>query len=197
MTMSPKVRQWIFASFGLALIAAIAWELYVVLKAFWSSFNQLNPTVAAGILAAVTTVLVSVVSVLISKHLEQRNNILKELRDKKAPVYEDLLEFIFRIINAEKMGLAPLTEAEVVEKFSSITQRLIIWGSDDVVQALYKFRIYSTKASIDSKLSGLMFLAVENIFLAIRKDLGHRNKGLTTGKILGTFVNDLHKLFEP
>ena len=137
------------------------------------------------------------VSVLVSKHLEQRNNVLKELRDKKAPVYEELLEFIFRVINGEKMGLAPLTEAEVAGKFSSIIQRLIIWGSDDVVQELNKFRRYSANANTDNKMPGLMFFAVEDLFLAIRKDLGHRNKGLTTGKILGTFVNDLHKLFEP
>jgi len=197
MTVSPKIRQWISATFGLALIAAFTWGFYVVLKLFWSSFNQLNPTVAAGILAAVTTVIVSVVSVLISKHLEQRNNVLTELREKKAPVYEELLEFIFRILNGEKMGLAPLTEAELVAKYSGITQRLIVWGSDDAVKAMNKFRRYSLNAGSDNKAStALMMLAVEDLFLVVRKDLGHSNKGLTPGTILGIFINDWHTLFE-
>lgn len=196
MTLSLSARRRISTAFALVLIAAVAAGLYVLLKSFWSAFNQLNPTVAAGILAAVTTILVSVLSVLTSKHLEQRNNVLKELRDKKAPVYEDLLAFIFRILNAQRLGLPSLTEKEVVTNFSSITQRLIIWGSDDVVQALYKFRISCTQASIDNRLPGLAILAVEELFFAIRKDLGHHNKGLTTGKILGTFINDLHNLFD-
>lgn len=197
MTVSPKIRQWISITFGLALIAAIAWGFYIVLKFFWSSFNQLNPTVAAGILAAVTTVIVSVVSVLVSKHLEQRNNVLTELREKKAPVYEELLEFIFRVLNGEKMGLTPLTEAELVAKYSGITQRLIVWGSDDAVKAMNKFRRYSLNVGADNKAStALMMLSVEEMFLVVRKDLGHSNKGLAPGTILGIFINDWHTLFE-
>jgi hypothetical protein len=196
MTLSPKVRQRLSVVFGLVSIAGIAWGIYSVAKLFWSAFTQLNPTVAAGILAAATTVVVSVVSVLISKHLEQRNNVLTALREKKAPVYEELLEFIFRTINGDKMGLAPLTEAEVVTKFSGLTQRLIVWGSDDVVKALNKFRRYSVKISQDVNGAGLTALAIEELFLEIRKDLGHDNKGLTPGVILGTFINDLHNLFK-
>ena len=33
-----------------------------------------------------------------------------------------------------------------------------------------------------------MMLAVEDLFLAVRKDLGHSNKGLTAGTILGIFI---------
>ena len=197
MTMSPKLRQWISVSFGLGLLAAIGWGFYLVLRLFWSSFNQLNPTVAAGILAAVTTVIVSVASVLVSKHLEQRNNVLTELRVKKAPVYEELLEFIFRILNGEKMGLAALSETEIAAKYSGITQRLIVWGSDDTVKAMNKFRRYSLNMSADNKAStAITMLSVEELFLAIRKDLGHSNKGLTPGTILGIFINDWHTLFE-
>jgi hypothetical protein len=34
---------------------------------------------------------------------------------------------------------------------------------------------------------------IENLLLAIRKDLGHENKGLAPGKVLGLFVNDIHE----
>lgn len=194
MTISPKIRKCISISLSSLLIIVMAWGIYVVFKTLWSSLNQQNPTVATGIIAAITTILVSVVSVLISKHLEQRNNILKELREKKTPVYEELLEFLFRVMHGEKAGLTPLSEAELIGKFSGITQRLIIWGSDEVVHSLYYFR---RSMNNGDKASTYMLIAFEEILLAIRKDLGHHNKKLTHGKILGTFVNDLHQIFKP
>jgi hypothetical protein len=178
---------------GLVMLGGIGWGLVVLVQSIWRALIEVNPTVAAAILAGATTIVVSVASVLVAKHLEQRNNIRKELRDKKAPVYEELIEFVFLILYSEKMKLPAMSEAEIVAKFGGITRKLIIWGSDDVVHALYKFRRFS---NLEDKSSALTIMAVEEMFLAIRRDLGHANKNLGPGKILGTFVNDVHKLFE-
>src|SRR5687767_3758954 len=104
--MLPKVRQGFLVALGLVLVALVVWCGVLLVKSFWESFIQLNPAVATGIVAGAVTVLVSVISVLFSKHFEQRNNILKELREKKVPVYEELIELIFRIAYREKLGEA-------------------------------------------------------------------------------------------
>lgn len=39
---------------------------------------------------------------------------------------------------------------------------------------------------------GILF-EVEELLMAIRKDLGHSNKGISRGKILSLFVNDINE----
>jgi len=39
-----------------------------------------------------------------------------------------------------------------------------------------------------------MLCLIEDILIAIRKDLGHKNKGIHRGKILGLFITDFAKL---
>ena len=70
---------------GLAVLAALAWGLYIVLVNLLAHLMTLNPNVAASIIAASTTVLVATLSVLLAKRLEIRTLIFKEHRDKKTP----------------------------------------------------------------------------------------------------------------
>lgn len=195
MVISEKVRRASQVAFALAVSTLILWGAVVLVRTFWDAFIQLNPTVAAGLLAAVATVLVSVVSVLYAKHLEQRLALRKEHREKKIPVYEDLIAFIFKVLYSVKPeGKSSMSTKEIIDTHSKLTQKAIVWASDDVVQAFYRFRIASLHAETDKV--GVA-LAVENLFLAIRRDLGHQNKNLHTGQLLQLFINDLHKLFEP
>lgn len=178
---------------GLALIFAVGWGIFKLAATFWDAFVQLNSTVAAGMVAAVSTVLVSVISVLYSKHLEQKLNIRKEHREKKIPVYEELITFIFDVIYAQKEGATPIPDDELIKTYSRITQKIIIWASDDVVRAFHKFR----SASLEQQENSMQLaLSVEELFLAIRRDLGHKNKNIFTGQILGTFMNDMNRLFQ-
>ena len=71
------------------------------------------------------------------------------------------------------------------------TEQIIIWDSDDVIKAFYDFRNVTsmhdekenTKQMID------LFNSVEQLFYAIRKDLGHENKQLSKGILLNLFIH--------
>ncbi len=188
-----KAKIVLSFAIGLATIAGIGWAVVYVGREFWSSFTQLNPTVAAGLLAAVATVLVSVVSVLYAKHLEQRIALQKEHREKKIPVYEDIIAFIFKVMYSAKEGGAELSTAEMLELHGRMTQKAIVWASDEVVSALHLFRFASLRAETD-KLG--LAIAMGELFLAIRRDLGHKNRGLYANKLLRLFINDVEKLYE-
>lgn len=86
-----------------------------------------------------------------------------------------------------------MSNEEMIETHSQITQKAIVWASDDVVKAFHRFRMASLQA--DTNKLGVA-LAVEELFLAIRRDLGHQNNGLYTGQLLQLFINDLYKLAE-
>ena len=191
MNIPPKLRKTFQVTFALTVTGLSIWGAIALVRVFWDAFVQLNPTIAAGILAAVATVLVSVVSVLYAKHLEQRIALRKEHRDKKIPIYEDLIAFIFRVMYSYKEGQSSIPTEELIETHAQLTQKAIIWASDDVLKAFYRFRLASLEA--DNNSLGLA-LAVEDLFLAIRLDLGHKNKDLLTGQLLRLFINDLHEL---
>ncbi len=169
---------------GLLVIVGFA---YWLLSWISGVFSALNPTVAVGILAASATILVSVTSALLSKRLEYQASIRKEIRERKVPVYEKLIGFIFRVFKGVKEN-KPVTEQEMLDFMMGFTQNIIVWGSDEVIDKFQKFRVASTSG----EQANILFI-IEDILLAIRKDLGHKNKDLTKGKILSLFVNDINK----
>ena len=191
MSFSSKLQKTAVIVSGLGFALGAVWAFIALARAFWDAFAQLNPAVEAGIVAGAATILVSVVSVLFSKHLEQKLIIRKEHREKKIPVYEELINFIFRVLYAQKEGQSQISEKELIETYSRLTQNAIIWASDDVVRALHRFRVASLTGS-ENFLP--LALAVEDLFFAIRRDLGHKNKDISSGQLLGMVINDLNKI---
>ncbi len=185
------LKELISIILGFALVAFICWGIYLIANKVISVFIKLDPTVAASLIAASVTIIVSVISVLLAKLLEHRSEIRKEMRIKKIPAYTDLINFMFRVSFAKKRGQNPPTEKEILDFFQGFTEKIVVWGSDDVINAFNAFRTFAQKTQT-AQSENILFVA-ETLFLTIRKDLGHKNKGLTKGKLLGLFVNDIEK----
>jgi len=184
-------------AFGFLIIAVLILCCYLLLSKFWNIFSSIDPRLGAGLIAASATILVSVISALFSKHLERRSAILAHLREKKIPTYEKIINFIFSITFAEKLGKKQLSDKEMVKFMAEITQELVIWGSDEMITAFYTFRMMSIENTAGEKAEPFAILiTVEDLLIAIRKDLGHKNKNINRGKILGLFINDLPKSFQ-
>lgn len=174
---------------GILILGVFSFVTFKLLQLLWNVFSEVNPTVGAGIVAATATIIVSVLSVLVAKNLEQKAVIVREHRERKTPIYEEIVQLIFRFAFSNKIGLTPLDEQEIKIKMVWITENLVIWGSDDLLLAWYKFRKCLVKNAESSSYE--ILFEVEDILLAIRKDLGHDNKGINRGKILGLFINDI------
>ncbi len=188
-TKKQNKKQTIFGFFLLGLLMLL---FYLLVAKIWSIFSSVDPRLGAGLVAASATILVSVISVFVSKHLERRAETLTHLRDKKTPTYEKIINFIFSVTFAEKLEKEKPKEKEIIEFMAEITPELIVWGSDEMLDAFHKFKTGSIKLSEEKNQSPYAILImVEEFLLAIRKDLGHKNKSLSRGKILGLFINDL------
>ena len=177
---------------GAILLGLLLFLLYFLISKIWNAFISVNPQLGAGLLAASATIIVSLISVLVSKHLERRSVILAHLREKKIPTYEKIINFIFSLTFAQKLDKKQPTDKEMIKFMAEITQELVIWGSDEMLEAFYKFRkasIQNTEPHAQNPVE--ILFVVEDLLLAIRKDLGHRNKNIGRGKVLGLFVNDL------
>lgn len=179
---------------GLVVLGLLGWGGYELLIVIASVFKTVDPKLGAGMIAASATVLVSVVSVLFSKKQEHKVDIENQLREKKIPIYENIIEFIFSITFAEKLGKKPPTEQEMIAFFADTTRDLVIWGSKDIVQAFgsFKDKLGSSAASKDT---AKMLATVEDFLFAIRKDLGHKHTKITRGEILRLYINDVDTYF--
>ena len=194
--MKKIVKNFILPVIGIILVCLIILALYFFTKKIWSIFCGLNATVAAGIIAASATIIVSVISISLAKHFEHKAIIAKEHRDKKIPVYEELLEFIFlKMFLPLKTKNTQPSEEEMGKFMMDFIQKIIVWGSDEVVESLYQFRqggFALKKQAVEPQVD--IMVKMTNLLLAIRKDLGHKNKNINEEKLLGLFINDLDQI---
>jgi LPS O-antigen subunit length determinant protein (WzzB/FepE family) len=119
---------------GLAIICAVLYAAFVATTAAVGVFVATDKTVVSALITASATVIVAVAAVVLGKLYELRVHVQKENRDKKIPVYEDLLKYFFRTLNNSKSD-SLVDDPEVVEFFTRFNERFIIWASDDVVRA--------------------------------------------------------------
>jgi len=98
------MKKFFQVTIGLILLAVLFFGIYILVSKVWTVFQAINPTLAAGIIAASATIFVSVATVMLSKRQEQKVEIAAQLRQKKVPVYEKIIEFIFLITFAAKLG---------------------------------------------------------------------------------------------
>jgi hypothetical protein len=192
--MSPRIRSGISVVLGLLVLGGIGYSLFVAVRASITVLASISSSIAVAIIAAAATVLVSVLSIILGKLYESRSLIQKEHREKKIPVYEDLIKFMFRVLMSTKTGDS-LPEKEMIEFMLGFTQRAIVWGSDDVLAVWVRWRRLLTDAeAVKANPMKSLFLYEELLF-AIRRDLGHRNRALVTGDMLALFVNDVDQNF--
>lgn len=188
--MKAKIFNILKTVFALGIIAGLGWLLFILVKKLIFAFTYLQKEVAAGIIAALVAIIISILSLIISKYYERKSEIIKEHREKKIPIYEELINFCFKSIFWEKAGEEAPTEKEIMQFLNKFTQKLITWGSDNVLKSFYILRSTIMKADPSNPpVEGLFLL--EKLLLDMRKDLGHKNRNIQKGDILGLFIYDI------
>ena len=107
-------------------------------------------------------------------------------------MYESLISFLYRTLFGSKTGNAP-TEAETMKFIAEFTDRVTVWGSDGVLKAFSDFRREAVNATSGNAGGKSVLFAYEDLLYAVRRDLGHGNRGLKRGDILALFVNDIEE----
>jgi hypothetical protein len=171
------------------------WGGYLLISKIWAVLSSVDPKLGAGLIVASATILVSVISLIFSKKQEKNVEIESQLREKKIPIYEGIINFLFRITFAEKVGKKQPSEKEMIQFFTDTTRDLVVWGSHDMIKEFTKFREGLIKSSEENTESLDILICVENLLIAIRNDLGHKHKRIKRGEILRLYVNDIPENF--
>jgi len=190
--MKPKTKRRISLLVGFLLLFGLAGTVVLALRAGWQQLVSAQAPVAAAVVAGSATVLVSILSLVLGKFLENRAKLREEHRQKKVPVYEELIAFMFRVLFAQKLGKEPVSEAELNQFFAQFTPRLVIWGAGGVIKSFGDLRELSSQLAESERPVEVMFL-YERVLLEIRRDLGHSATELRKSDLLRLFITDIRK----
>lgn len=152
------------------------------------TISSANPEVSAAIVGGMATVLVGISVVLLSQAHERKRASIEAHRLKKVAIYQKFIDMISKMIGANNPNLsikAP-TEKELTQYLFNFKSEILLWGSPNVVQAQINFEKISEGVADNKKL----FLAVNNLYLAIREDIGLSNSGLNNLELVKLHLND-------
>jgi hypothetical protein len=186
------------------LLGASGLSLWILLKIwliFWDFISRSKPEVGAAIIAASGTILISVFTLVWTriwerrKELEQRKwELEQEIRKQKLPIYEELVGFLFDIVDNSRTGKS-MTPDEMNKRLIYFTQKTVVWGSDQFLKDFGKFRGVPTNQAQPGSTSlpdpKTIMLNFEKLLYSIRTDFGHENKGLGETDLLILFINDI------
>ena len=191
-----KFLNFINIVFGLILIALIGWGIVAFLRLYWQSVTTLEPNLASAIIAASATLIVAVLTVVIGKYYERKQEIENRQREKKIEVYEQFMEKwfdkLFVMSQSKDKNENVLDDQEFTQFLREFTRKLILWGSNDVVKKYSSFRQGSLTPTQGSSPYALLY-NFEQVLFEIRKDIGHSNQNLKAGDLLTLFINDLQQ----
>lgn len=174
---------------GLVLFIGSPFAVYWLLFLFVAFLKETNPALAAAIIAAAGTVLTGIIAPLIAKQYENKQNLKKEHRERKIPFYEKFISFLFQLLLHKQLKIEELTPDEAVKNIVEFSQQVLIWGSDEVIALWPKLKNQTGQTADTASVLGEMLLA-------IRKDLGHSNKGLDRKSVLRIFINDIDQVMK-
>lgn len=171
---------------GLAILAGLAGLVGCALYAFFYYVSAVPKELGAAMVAAVATVLVATVTVMVGRYYERKKELDALYRDKKTEIYDEFLKQFFGLFfNAGG------TEAKDIQKglvpfLREFTRKLLLWSGPEVIEAFVAWKDHLAKGTPDAK---SIFLT-EAFLLAIRKDLRHSNTGLRKGFFARLFLRE-------
>lgn len=185
--MNPKLKNTLNLMLGFALIALLGWLLFTALIEFYKWYNSLSESIQTGIITALPIILVAIVGYFANQSLETKRSVEQAMRPRKLELYDDFLKFIMRIFGNEKVNKRP-TDDDMMKFFVTKTPELMTFASNNVIEKWGKLRV--SLSDENTKDEQKMFI-VEDLFRAIRSDLGHSRRGSHKGDILRLFINDI------
>lgn len=163
---------------------------FAVVWLLWKGLSSIGSEVAAALITASATILVSVFVTVYNKRWDRNRQIKEKQREKKIPAYEDFSKFVFQILLATKMD-EEISEEKMMESMMEFIHHIIIWGSDDFIQSFGEWKT-EIQGSDDTQASPLGQLAFfEDLILAMRRDLGHEDEEFERGDLLRLFITDI------
>ena len=174
---------YIFIKTGQVLIKAI--------KYVFDTYTTVSVALITGLLAFI--------SVPVGKYFENWYNIKNKIREERQKIYIEFLDWLIK-----NVLYAEITNNEnIIKELREQQKYMTIYGSDKVLKAWSSFKISAmnsekNKKGLTKEESTKYYLKheapkIETLILAIRKELGYKNKNIKQYDILKLYIDDIDK----
>lgn len=175
---------------SLITLSAIIYLFYIILQYIVDNIGKLDANIFIGILGATVTI----TSFFITRYLERKKMIEMDIRNKKIPIYEEFINFYFKIIFQSKNKKKSNDNDEIIDFFRSFNQKAIIWFPDKILKAYIDWKHNIINFSQQEISLKDIILMHEEFLKLIREDIGHHNKEIQNWDISSLYINDLDEI---
>ena len=182
---SSKFSQAIGLIFGIGLIVGAGYLVWIILARLLMFLESANPSVSAAVVGAMATVLVGVGGALYTQAQIKKREIEEAHRERKVELYKGFLDMVARMMSEqnENVSLEPPSQQELVDFMVEFKTNAVLWGSPKVINAQLNFQKVSESG-------GNVLFAVDELYKAIREDIGLSNKGLDKRQLVKMYLRD-------
>tara|TARA_R110002050_G_scaffold269917_2_gene412698 strand:- start:237763 stop:238377 length:615 start_codon:yes stop_codon:yes gene_type:complete len=191
MSKTSKILQFSSVLFGFVLIFGAGYLLWLVATRLLTFLESANPSVSAAIVGAMATVLVGVGGALYTQSQIKKREIEEAHRARKVEIYKDFLDIAARMMaeGNENVSLKPPSQQELVDFLVGFKTNVVLWGSPKVINAQLNFQKVSSEG-------GHVLKAVDQLYKAIREDIGLSNRGLDRHQLVKMYLSNPDEMDE-
>lgn len=184
-----RTNQFLGIFLGIGVTVVSGYFVWIVLTRLVSFLENANPSVSAAVVGAASTLLVGVSGALYTQAQIQKRGIEEAHRSKKVEIYKDFLEVIGNVVASHNSNVLPetLTEQELIKFMIKFKTNVILWGDPKVINAYLEFEK-------TSKSGGSIIFSIDNLYKAIREDIGLSNRGLDKYQLIKMYLKDPSEL---
>ena len=191
MSKTSRFFQYVGLLFGFALIFGAGYLLWLVAARLLTFLESANPSVSAAIVGAMATVLVGVGGALYTQSQIKKREIEEAHRARKVEIYKEFLDIAARMMaeGNENVSLKPPSQQELVDFLVGFKTNVVLWGSPKVINAQLNFQKVSSEG-------GHVLKAVDQLYKAIREDIGLSNRGLEKHQLVKMYLSNPDEMDE-
>ena len=195
-----KKVSYIIAFIFLALIiyCLIGFFVFLFFK-FPKLFLSAGTNIKVAVISFIGTAIVSVLTIVISKHIEKEADFRRAQYQSKLETYKKFLDDFLATtlldtaennLKSNKDKQESIKLQKQMDAIRCFIKNVILWGSDEVIHStsIWMFHLRTQNGDTDKIHASIQ--EMEELLKLIRKDLGHSNKKIQTGDILRMFIND-------
>lgn len=171
---------------GVATVYALGYGVILFFSAALDKLNSISSDLGKALIAGGIALVGTVITLVVGKIWEQKLKIRQDIRDKKIPFYEHQISTFFEVMFSHKKRTGSKSSEDLEKAFAEFTEKLLVWGSSEVIQAWQEFRSHDWQRT--TPIAGLQKL--ESFVKVLRIDIGNENKNLKDGDLLRLFIND-------
>lgn len=183
--MKKQLSDYIYGFVGIVTILGSFYFFYKTAIFLIKNYEKININILTAIIGGTITTS----GYFITRYIEKKRNIEIEIRNKKIPIYEEFIQFYFKVV------FNNLSQEEIQQFFRDFNQKAIIWFPDEILKSYIEWKENLVKFSSKRNLALKdMIINQEEFMKQIRKDIGHNNNNLNEGRISSLYINDIETI---